>query len=83
MATMAEVLARETRAGDLYETLSINLPLTEVIARKVRRAAETGMAFVRVRSFSLVIPIDQPIDHNNFSTHPSSAHPTRSTLPER
>ena len=34
---------------DLYETLSRSLPLTDVIGRKVRRAAETGMPFVRVR----------------------------------
>jgi hypothetical protein len=33
---------------DLYETLSRGIPLTDVIARKVRRAAETGMPFVRV-----------------------------------
>jgi hypothetical protein len=34
---------------DLYETLSRSLLLPDVIARKVRRAAETGMPFVRVR----------------------------------
>jgi restriction endonuclease Mrr len=34
---------------DLYETLSRNLSLAEMIGRKVRRAAETGMPFVRVR----------------------------------
>lgn len=35
--------------GDLYEVLKRNLSLGEVIARKVRRAAETGVLFVRVR----------------------------------
>jgi hypothetical protein len=34
---------------DLYETLSRQLPLNEVLARKVRRAAETGSPFARVR----------------------------------
>ena len=34
---------------DLHEMLSRKLPLTDVIARKVRRAAETGGPFVRVR----------------------------------
>lgn len=34
---------------DLYETLSRKLPFDEVIARKVRRAAETGGPFARVR----------------------------------
>lgn len=34
---------------DLSETLSRELPLNHVLERKVRRAAETGMAFVRVR----------------------------------
>jgi Restriction endonuclease len=34
---------------DLYETLDRELPLNEVLARKVRRAAETGMPFTRVR----------------------------------
>jgi hypothetical protein len=34
---------------DLFETLSRELPLTEVLSRKVRRAAETGLAFSRVR----------------------------------
>lgn len=34
---------------DIHETLSRKLSLTDVIARKVRRAAETGGPFVRVR----------------------------------
>jgi hypothetical protein len=34
---------------DLYETLSRHLSFADVIARKVRRGAETGMPFVRVR----------------------------------
>lgn len=38
---------------DLYETLSRSLPLTDVIGRKVWRAAETGMPFVRVRDLFL------------------------------
>lgn len=34
---------------DLYEMLDRELPLTQVLERKVRRAAETGAPFVRVR----------------------------------
>jgi hypothetical protein len=34
---------------DLYETLSRALRLDDVIARKVRRAAETGSPFARIR----------------------------------
>lgn len=34
---------------DLYEMLQRSLPLDHVLDRKIRRAAETGMAFVRVR----------------------------------
>lgn len=34
---------------DLYEMLQRNLPLDHVLDRKIRRAAETGMPFVRVR----------------------------------
>ncbi|RAU22847.1 hypothetical protein CU669_05530 [Paramagnetospirillum kuznetsovii] len=34
---------------DLYEMLQPGLPLEHVLARKTRRAAETGMAFIRVR----------------------------------
>jgi hypothetical protein len=34
---------------DLYELLQRSLPLDHVLDRKIRRAAETGMAFVRVR----------------------------------
>jgi hypothetical protein len=34
---------------DLFEALSRELPLNRVLEHKVRRAAETGMAFVRVR----------------------------------
>jgi len=34
---------------DLSETLSREMPLNHVLERKVRRAAETGFAFVRVR----------------------------------
>lgn len=34
---------------DLYETLEREIPLCQVLERKVRRAAETGSPFVRVR----------------------------------
>lgn len=34
---------------DLYETLDREIPLSQVLERKVRRAAETGSPFVRVR----------------------------------
>ena len=34
---------------DLYEMLDRNIPLHQVLDRKVRRAAETGMPFLRVR----------------------------------
>jgi len=34
---------------DLYEMLDRELPLTHVLERKVRRAAETGAPFVRIR----------------------------------
>lgn len=34
---------------DLYEMLEREIPLIEILERKVRRAAETGSAFVRVR----------------------------------
>lgn len=34
---------------DLYETLNREIPLNHVLERKVRRAAETGSPFVRVR----------------------------------
>ena len=34
---------------DLYESFSRELPLNHVLERKVRRAAETGNAFIRVR----------------------------------
>ncbi len=34
---------------DLYEMLERRLPLDHVLDRKIRRAAETGVAFVRVR----------------------------------
>ena len=34
---------------DLYETLDRELPLNQVLERKVRRAAETGAPFIRVR----------------------------------
>lgn len=34
---------------DLYEILEREIPLTQVLERKVRRAAETGSPFVRVR----------------------------------
>ncbi|UUX97764.1 restriction endonuclease [Aquabacterium sp. J223] len=34
---------------DLFETLDRELPLDQVIARKARRAAETGLPFERVR----------------------------------
>ena len=38
---------------DLHEVLSRRLDLAEVIALKVRRAAETGVAFVRVRDLNV------------------------------
>jgi len=38
---------------DLHEVLSGRLDLAEVIALKVRRAAETGVAFVRVRDLNV------------------------------
>jgi hypothetical protein len=34
---------------DLYETLDREIPLNHVLERKVRRAAETGSRFIRVR----------------------------------
>lgn len=34
---------------DLYEMLDRELPLTQVLERKIRRAAETGSPFIRVR----------------------------------
>lgn len=34
---------------DLYETLDREIPLKDVLERKVRRTAETGLPFVRVR----------------------------------
>lgn len=34
---------------DIYETLEREIPLNHVLAQKVRRASETGEAFVRVR----------------------------------
>jgi hypothetical protein len=34
---------------DLFETLNREIPLTEVLERKVRRAAETGLPMIRVR----------------------------------
>lgn len=34
---------------DLYEMLDREIPLTQVLERKVRRAAETGAPFIRVR----------------------------------
>lgn len=34
---------------DLYEMLERDIPLTQILERKVRRAAETGSPFVRVR----------------------------------
>lgn len=34
---------------DLYETLNREIPLNHVLERKIRRAAETGSPFVRVR----------------------------------
>lgn len=35
--------------GDIYEVLKRNLSLNEVIEKKVRHAAETGVLFIRVR----------------------------------
>jgi hypothetical protein len=34
---------------DLYDALERELPLNHVLDQKVRRAAETGVAFLRVR----------------------------------
>lgn len=36
---------------DIYDALNPEIPLTHVLSEKVRRAAETGSAFVRVRDF--------------------------------
>lgn len=41
---------------DLYEILTRDLNLTEVLHRKVRRAAETGAFFVRVRDLFAAAP---------------------------
>ena len=38
---------------DLYEVLSRRLDLVEIIGLKVRRAAETGVAFVPVRELNV------------------------------
>jgi hypothetical protein len=38
---------------DLFEMLDRELPLTQVLERKVRRAAETGSPFIRVRDLFL------------------------------
>ena len=38
---------------DLHEVLSRRLDLAEVIGLKVRRAAETGVAFVPVRELNV------------------------------
>jgi Restriction endonuclease len=38
--------------GDIYEVLKRNLSLSEVIEKKVRFAAETGVLFVRVRDLA-------------------------------
>ena len=38
---------------DLHEVLTGRLDLAEVIGLKVRRAAETGLAFVRVRDLNV------------------------------
>jgi hypothetical protein len=42
---------------DLYEMLDRELPMGEVLDRKVRRAAETGLPFVRVRD---LFPASKP-----------------------
>ena len=34
---------------DLFDTLSRELPLNHVLDRKVRRSAETGLSFARLR----------------------------------
>jgi hypothetical protein len=34
---------------DLYETLNREIPFNHVLERKIRRAAETGSPFARVR----------------------------------
>lgn len=38
---------------DLYEMLDREIPLNQVLERKVRRAAETGAPFIRVRDLFL------------------------------
>ena len=35
--------------NDIYETLNREIPLNHVLERKIRRAAETGSPFIRVR----------------------------------
>ena len=42
---------------DLYEVLSRRLDLAQVIGLKVRRAAETGLAFVPVRGLNVPAPL--------------------------
>ena len=42
---------------DLYEVLSRRLDLAQVIGLKVRRAAETGLAFVSVRELNVPAPL--------------------------
>lgn len=37
---------------DLYEMLDRSIPFGDIVKRKVRRAAETGLAFVRVRDLN-------------------------------
>jgi hypothetical protein len=37
---------------DIYEMLERSIPFAEVMARKVRRAAESGMPFIRVRDLN-------------------------------
>lgn len=41
---------------DLYEVLSRRLDLAQVIGQKVRRIAETGLAFVPVRELNVPAP---------------------------
>lgn len=43
------VLPAAVRAFYLYDLLDREIPLTHVLEGKVRRAAETGSPFVRVR----------------------------------
>ena len=64
---------------DLHDTLRRHLSVAEIIARKVRRAAETGRSFVRVR---ISFQNEQiPASSSEFLVHdrlPESVHPETS-----